>query len=214
MSTADAFIAPLFTEVLLTGLSRLRSGAPGELLLGSPWLTDVQLFPGIFAGTYPYLLADVDPADVATLCTFLATWVRNRGTATLLVQGYHPDNHPAKLQRYYNEQEFALLERCAEAGVEVLLGHRFHDKFLVVPDVVLSGSVNLTYSGLYKNRERLSLHTRDSAPHDYQTARAVCLNHITSARQAGPCRPPDQPFGVVASGSLGRIRQCYRGSWT
>ena len=49
----------------------------------------------------------------------------------------------------------------SNAGAQVLIGRGFHDKFVVVPDVVISGSANVTYSGLYLNRERLSLHNRE-----------------------------------------------------
>lgn len=214
MSTADAFVAPIFTEVLLTALSRLRSrGGAEELLIGSPWLSDVPLFPGIFSGTYPYLLPDVEPTQVGTLGAFVATWIASGGSCALLTQGYHPDNRPQKQSRYYNERELCFLARCQDQGAELLIGHGFHDKFLLVSDVVLSGSVNMTYSGLYQNRERLSLHTRSSVPNDFLSARTVCMNHIESARQAGPCDPPNHPYGTARPGTLARISAAYQPQW-
>ena len=101
-----------------------------------------------------------------------------------------PADWPRKSAARYNELEIELLRKCVNAGAQVLIGRGFHDKFVVVPDVVISGSANVTYSGLYLNRERLSLHNRSSAPHDYATARAVCENQIATAKAAGRCAPP------------------------
>ena len=214
MSSLDAFLAPVITEVLLAALAKLRmDGPPASLQLGSPWLSDVPLFPGIFAGSFPYLLPGVDAQEVSSLLPFLQTWTKSGGSATILVQGYEPGNWPSKSSRKYNLAELALLEQCLAVDMEVLLARRFHDKFLAVPGVVLSGSANMTYSGLYQNRERLNLHNADSTPADYATATTVCENHIATARQAGTCRPPRNPTGRVDRDGLRDIRHVYRGSW-
>jgi phosphatidylserine/phosphatidylglycerophosphate/cardiolipin synthase-like enzyme len=215
VSTTDAFLAPVVTEVLLTALARLlTSGPPAAVRIGSPWLSDVPLFPGIFAGSFPFLLPGVDPTDVSSVAALLSTWRRHGGDATLLVQGYHPSNWPRKASARYNELELALLAACLDAGVEVLLGQNFHDKFVVVPDVVISGSANVTYSGLYLNRERLSLHNHSSAPYDYMTALAVCDNQLATSRGAGPCSPPVNPVGVADVNALRALRACYGPTWT
>ena len=214
MSSTDAFIAPVFTEVLLTALSRFMGARePHELYIGSPWLVDVPLFPGIFVGTYPFLLPNIDPIQMGSLGAFVRTWIASGGSAVLLTQGYHPDNRPLKNRRAYNERELAFLSQCREAGAQILIAHRFHDKFLLVPDVVLSGSVNVTYSGLYQNRERLSLNTRSSSPNDFLSARTVCMNHVATARQVGPCAPPRNPCGIVEDESLERLQASFGGQW-
>lgn len=215
MSSTDAFLAPVMTEILLTGLARLRTdGPPAALQLGSPWLSDVPLFPGIFAGSFPFLLPGVGPQEVSSVSSFIHTWVRDGGKATLLVQGYGPKEWPRKANAHYNEQELELLARALDAGAEVLIAHDYHDKFITVPDVVVSGSANVTYSGIYLNRERLSIHNRSSAPNDYVSAEAVCNNHIATAQAAGICSPPFNPHGRASSASLAEIRRCYRSSWT
>ena len=216
MSTIDGFIAPVFTEVLLTALARQRAntGQAGALLIGSPWLSDVELFPGIFAGTFPYLLAGVEPEEVATLGEYLKCWRRAGGSATVVVQGYHKENEPAKTSRRHNERELGFLKRCHAAGIEVLIAHGLHDKFCLVPDAVLSGSANYTYGGMYHHRERLTLHNRASAPHDFDTARMACLNHASAARTAGACRPPNQPHGVAGTDTFDELIRCYQPVWT
>lgn len=215
MSTTDAFLAPVVTEVLLTALARLRTdGPPAELNIGSPWLSDVPLFAGIFAGSFPFLLPGVEPAEVTTVGSFIGTWIRNGGKAVVLVQSYDPSDWPRKSTSRYNELELDLLGKCLTFGAQVLIGHGFHDKFVVVPDVVISGSANVTYSGLYLNRERLSVHNQNSAPQDYATARAVCENQIATASAAGRCGPPHSPAGLVDGLSLSEIRRCYSASWT
>lgn len=215
MSTTDAFLAPVVTEVLLTALAQLRTdGPPAALRIGSPWLSDAPLFPGIFAGSFPFLLPGVEPTEVASIGSFVSTWIRNGGEASILVQGYDPTDWPRKSVARYNELEIDLLRKCLVGGAEVLIARGFHDKFLVIPDVVISGSANVTYSGLYRNRERLSLHNQSSAPYDYATARAVCENHIATARAAGRCAPPLNPAGLADACSLSEIRRCYNASWT
>ena len=215
MSTTDAFLAPVVTEVLLTALARLRSeGPPAALRIGSPWLSDVPLFPGIFAGSFPFLLPGIEPAQVSSVLSFLGTWMRNGGAATVLVQSYDSSAWPKKSAARYNEMELQLLARSLDFGAEILIASSFHDKFVLIPDVVISGSANVTYSGLYRNRERLSVHNQSSAPQDYATARTVCENHMATARASGPCHPPQQPTGVADKTSLTAIRACYSASWT
>lgn len=215
MSTTDAFLAPVVTEVLLTALARLRTdGPPAVLRVGSPWLSDVPLFPGIFAGSFPFLLPGIEPTEVASIGSFVSTWIRNGGEGSILVQSYDPADWPKKSAAHYNELELDLLRKCIDGGAEVLIARAFHDKFLVIPDVVISGSANVTYSGLYLNRERLSLHNQSSAPHDYATARAVCENQVATARAAGRCAPPHNPAGLADARSLSEVRRCYSASWT
>lgn len=214
VSTTDAFLAPVVTEVLLTALARLRSaGPPAAIRIGSPWLSDVPLFPGIFAGSFPFLLPGIEPAEVATIGSFVSTWIRNGGEASILVQSYDPADWPKKSAARYNGVELELLRKCLDCGAEVLIARAFHDKFLIVPDVVISGSANVTYSGLYLNRERLSVHNQSSATHDYKTARAVCENQVATARVVGRCNPPHNPVGIVDVHSLSEIRRCYSASW-
>lgn len=215
MSTTDAFLAPVATEVLLTALARLRTeGPPASLCVGSPWLSDVPLFPGIFAGSFPYLLPGVVPADVASMGALVSTWMRNGGRSTVLVQSYDPNDWPRKSVSRYNKMELTFLSRCLDSGAEVLIARGFHDKFVLVPDVVISGSANVTYSGLYLNRERMSIHNVSSSPQDYATAFAVCQNHMATARLAGSCRAPRPSAGCVSHQSLTEIPQCYSTSWT
>lgn len=214
MTSLDAFLAPVMTEVLLAALAKLRmDGPPASLQLGSPWLTNVSLFPGVFAGSFPYLLPGVDAHEVDSLLPFLQSWTNSGGSATLLVQGYEPGNWPSKTSLKYNDSELELLEECLAAGIEVLLGRGFHDKFLMVPGAVVSGSANMTYSGLYRNRERLNLHNADSTTSDHVTAASVCENHIATARRAGQCRPPHNPVGRVDMTSLHEIRRVYGSAW-
>jgi len=214
VSTTDAFLAPVVTEVLLTALARLRTdGPPAVLVVGSPWLSDVPLFPGVFAGSFAYLLPGVEPTEVSSMRTFIATWLKNGGEATILVQSYDPKDWPRKSAAYYNGLELELLGRCLSLGTEVLIGRGLHDKFVLIPDLVISGSANVTYSGLYVNRERLSIHNQSSAPQDYATARTVCENQIATARAAGRCAPPGNPGGIADEGSLLEIRRCYSASW-
>ncbi len=207
MSAVDGFLAPVVTEVFLTGLARLRAEGPGaHLYLGSAWLSNFPLFPGVFAGSFPYLLPDTEPKDVATIADVVATWVAYGGMVTILVQTYDKADWPKKDNAYHNLEEFLLLSRCLDAGADVLFGKGFHSKFIVCPDIVVSGSANMTYSGFYRNSEHLHVYRAKAGVQDYETERTACMNHIATASNLGLCIPPTSLTGRLLSDKLSTLR--------
>jgi phosphatidylserine/phosphatidylglycerophosphate/cardiolipin synthase-like enzyme len=184
MSAVDGFLATVITEVLLTGLARLRAeGANAHLFVGSAWLSNFPLFPGVFAGSFPYLLPDTEPSEVATIADVVSTWKASGGLVTVLVQNYDRSDWPRKDNARANAEELQLLERCLNAGADILFGKGFHSKFIVCPDVVVSGTANMTYSGYYRNAEQIHVYRSDGAPADYASERAACLNHVCGFRK-------------------------------
>src|SRR6476620_7303261 len=132
MSAVDGFLAPVVTEVLLTGLARLRDeGAGAHLYVGSAWLSNFPLFPGVFAGSFPYLLPDTEPSEVATIADIVSTWSMRGGKVNLLVQNYDRWDWPRKYNAAANAEELELLVRCLNAGANVLFGKSFHAKFIM-----------------------------------------------------------------------------------
>jgi len=213
MSAVDGFLAPVITEVLLAALAgQSESKEAHHLYLGSPWLSDFPLFAGVFAGSFPYLLPDAEPGDVQTIGDVLATWRKYGGDVTLIVQNYDRSDWPKKDQAARNVEELKLLERCVAAGVEVVFAKGFHSKFIVVPDVVVSGSANMTYYGFYRNFEHLHVHRRAIAQGDYETERQVCMNHVATARGLGSCAPPHKLTGRVAPSDILQIRETLNAS--
>jgi phosphatidylserine/phosphatidylglycerophosphate/cardiolipin synthase-like enzyme len=207
VSAVDGFLAPVVTEVLLTGLARLRAEGKGaHLSLGSPWLSNFPLFPGVFAGSFPHLLPDTEPSEVATIADVVATWRAYGGQVTVLVQNYGKD-WPKKDNAQRNQEELALLARCLTAGADVLFGKGFHSKFIVCPDIVVSGSANMTYSGYYKNSEHLHVYRAQAALKDYETERMACLNHVASASNLGLCVAPEKLTGRLVVENLSALRQ-------
>jgi phosphatidylserine/phosphatidylglycerophosphate/cardiolipin synthase-like enzyme len=207
MSAVDGFLAPVMTEVLLTGLARLRAeGGPAHLYVGSPWLTNFPLFPGVFAGSFPYLLPDTEPSEVATIADIVKTWRDHGGDVTIMVQNYDKSDWPRKDKATSNREELELLGRCLEVGAVVLFGKGFHSKFIVCPDVVISGSANMTYSGYYRNFEHLHVYRAQFAKGDYETERTACLNHVATAQGLGPCVPPANLTGQLLSANLSGLR--------
>ncbi len=196
MSAVDGFLAPVVTEVLLTGLARLRTeGTAAHLYLGSPWLSNFPLFPGVFAGSFPHLLPDTEPSAVATIADIVAAWKARGGLVTVLVQNYDRTDWPKKDNLRSNQEELRLLERCLDAGADVLFGKGFHSKFILCPDIVVSGSANMTYSGYYRNLEQIHVHRAGSAPTAYASERTACLNHVTTAEGLGLCVAPAHLMG-------------------
>lgn len=208
MSAVDGFLAPVVTEVLLTGLARLRAEGPGaHLYLGSPWLSNFPLFPGVFAGSFPYLLPDTKPSDVATISDVVATWIDYGGAVTILVQNYDTTDWPKKDNARRNQDELTLLERCLLAGAEVVFGKGFHSKFIVCPNIVVSGSANVTYSGFYRNSEHLHVYRAQGITQDYETEFAACLNHVATASNLGICLPPAMLIGHLLVENVSDLRR-------
>ncbi len=208
MSAVDGFLAPVVTEVLLTGLARLRAeGGESYLHIGSPWLTNFPLFPGVFAGSFPYLLPDTEPSQVATIADIVATWRAYGGAVTIMVQNYASSDWPKKDNAASNREELQLLSRCLEVGADVLFGKGFHSKFIVCPDIVVSGSANMTYSGYYRNFEHLHVHRAKAAKAEYETERTACLNHVASASGFGDCAPPAKLVGRLTMDNLGPLQR-------
>ncbi len=196
MSAVDGFLAPVVTEVLLTGLARLRAEGDGaHLYIGSAWLSNFPLFPGVFAGSFPYLLPETEPSDVATIADVVTTWITRGGLVTIVVQNYDKADWPRKDNPRANVEEFQLLQRCLFAGATVLFGKGFHSKFIVCPDVVVSGTANMTYSGHYRNVEQIHVYRSAGSSTDYASERAVCLNHVTTAQGLGVCVAPTNLTG-------------------
>jgi PLD-like domain len=207
MSAVDGFLAPVVTEVLLTGLARLRAEGGAHLQLGSAWLSNFPLFPGVFAGSFPHLLPDTEPSEVATIGDVVSTWRARGGFVTILVQNYDRSDWPRKDNATANAQELELLEHCLNAGAEVFFGKSFHSKFMVCPDVVVSGTANMTYSGYYRNVEQIHVYHSNDAPTDYASERAACLNHIVTAGHLGICEPPAHLTGRFLPKSGDALRQ-------
>jgi phosphatidylserine/phosphatidylglycerophosphate/cardiolipin synthase-like enzyme len=208
MSAVDGFLTPVVTEVLLTGLARLRAeGGGAHLYLGSPWLSNFPLFPGVFAGSFPYLLPDTEPSDVAAIADVVATWRAYGGPVTVIVQNYERTDWPRKDNASNNQDELKLLERCLDAGADILFGKSFHSKFIVCPDVVISGSANMTYSGYYRNVEQIHVYRSSGPGPDYASERTACLNHVATAEGHGPCEPPSRLTGRLLSAKVAALKR-------
>jgi len=100
-----------------------------------------------------------------------------------------------------------LLERCLEGGAEVLFGKSFHSKFIVCPDVIVSGTANMTYSGYYRNVEQIHLYRSSGAQTDYATERAACLNHVVTAEGLGLCQAPAHLTGRLLEANVKDLKQ-------
>jgi len=89
----------------------------------------------------------------------------------------------------------------------VLFGKSFHSKFIVCPDVAVSGTANMTYSGYYRNVEQIHVYRSSGAPTDYASERAVCLNHVVTAEGLGLCIAPAHLTGRLLQANIKSLEQ-------
>jgi phosphatidylserine/phosphatidylglycerophosphate/cardiolipin synthase-like enzyme len=160
------------------------------------------MFPGVFAGSLP----DTEPSEVATIADIVRTWKHHGGAVTIIVQNYGKSDWPRKDNAQSNKEELELLSCCLEVGAEVLFGKGFHSKFVVCPDIVISGSANMTYSGYYRNFEHVHVYRAQVAKAEYETERTACLNHLATAASMGQCVPPANLAGQLLSANLNVLR--------
>jgi hypothetical protein len=142
--------------------------SPGrEVWLVSPWITDVPLLDnraGSFDAVNPeWGHREIRLADVAVQ-------LMSGGTAVRIVT--RPDDH--------NEVFVRRLEEAADAAavrdlISVTMRERLHTKGILTSRGFLSGSMNLTYSGLDLNEEFI---TYDTDEQSLAVARLAFANYV------------------------------------
>lgn len=137
---ADALQALFVAELLAPS---------GPLWLVTPWISDVELVDnraGRFSGLFPGL-----PARWLRLAELLQHQLLRGGSVMVACR---PDSHNEAFTRQ-------LVRRADECGRAANLVVRYatdlHEKGILTKNLLLSGSMNLTYNGIHRLEEAVSL---------------------------------------------------------
>jgi hypothetical protein len=119
------------------------------LWLITPWISDVTLVDnrtGRFGGLLPGL-----PARWIRLAELLAHQLVRGGS---VVVACRPDPH----NESFTDQILRRAEECGRAAnVKVVHALDLHEKGILAKDLLLSGSMNLTYNGIHRLEESVTL---------------------------------------------------------
>jgi hypothetical protein len=141
----------VLVDVLALNLLAHRNGmrVPGQLHIAvlSPWLSDVEI--SMRAGSWHQQLTVGETDGQYSLASILADF---RGSGwevhvAVLAYGNNPSGLVKEPSFYGHERD--LLRRLVEKGVLVHLVPDLHAKGVVTPLAIVTGSTNLTSSGLF-----------------------------------------------------------------
>lgn len=148
-----------------------------EIYLLSPWISDVEFYlrPG------PWY-QNLTVGTVASSCTLQLCLTRfvEAGWAVhvaVLAYGKHSSGLTKDPQLFKHERR--ILPQLLQRGVRVFLLQDLHAKGVITPLGVLTGSTNLTTSGLYAQSQNANYFPHDHS--DFQANRTQLLAHFQGA---------------------------------
>lgn len=150
---------------------------PCELAVVSPWLSDVEL--ELRPGPWHQQLSvgTVDPGVTLSAC--LRAFVNKGWTVDVAVLAYDtPSRSGMRKSREEYSTEVRFLQGLLGGGVRVYLVPDLHAKGVVTPLGVITGSTNLTKSGLYAQVQNANYFAYDHA--DYAGNRTQLLHAFRS----------------------------------
>lgn len=152
---------------------------PREIAVISPWLSDVEI--GLRPGPWcQHLTVGVDVGSL-TLSECLKTFRRIHWLVEVAVLAY--GSSPSGLSKSPRDYpgELRLLDNLLTEGVFVYLVPDLHAKGLVTPLGLITGSTNLTHSGLYAQAQNANYFAHDHP--DYAANRIQLLSRFRGVVQ-------------------------------
>lgn len=150
-NAANSQLRELLSSALVCTLMRTYWPKNQAIYVCSPWISD---FP-VFDNRYGQFDALVPQA---------------RGTSKIrlgAVLGALGALAPVRIVSKKTEatRQFLAAQEFSQCDVQVrLAGDELHEKGLLTPDFYLEGSMNLTYSGVHINQEKVSFHAGSDRP--------------------------------------------------
>jgi hypothetical protein len=144
-NAASAQLRDLLSSALACVLIRSDWSSRPGVYVCSPWISDFPIFDNRY-GQFDALVPRARGASRIRLADVLIA-LAPVTTVRVLSKGTEAT------------RQFLASRDFARAGVEVrMAGKQLHEKGLLTPDFYLEGSMNLTYSGVHLNQEKVSYH--------------------------------------------------------
>jgi hypothetical protein len=145
-----------------------------EIAVVSPWLSDVEITMRVGAWHQQLTSGDVD--GQYTLESILKDFVSANWTVSVgvLAYGRNPSGLTKDPHSYEHERRF--LSRLLAAGVHVYFVPDLHAKGVVTPLAIITGSTNVTTSGLFAQSQNANYFAHDHP--DYAANRIQLLSRL------------------------------------
>ena len=152
----------LLASALLT--LTLPSADSRAVYFASPWMSDFILFDNRFrqvVGVFPAL---AERGEIRFSDYLLALGARR--TVRLIT------NHTATSDAFTSQLRIRLTERPESALAVRYAPSEAHEKGILAPSFYISGSMNITHSGVYVKGEKITYHAASELGEDYRLERA------------------------------------------
>ena len=174
----------IMTDLLALNLYAFSSGlalpGPRELAIVSPWLSNIEL--AMRPGNWYQLLTLGETRPNPDLLTCVQVFRDNNWRVQLAVLAYGTTNTSLAKRLEDYEAERRWLRLALELGAEIYLAPNLHAKGIVTPLGIITGSTNLTYSGLYAQSQNANYFPHDHP--EYADNRAQLLGRINICDRA------------------------------
>ena len=140
-------IVDLLAMNLLADQNGMNLGSEREIAVVSPWLSDVEI--ALRPGPWYQQLTVGEKITSSSLHTSLATFCRRGWDVHVAVLAYGNNSSGIVKQpdKFISERNF--LKKLIVLGAKIHLVPNLHAKGIVTPLAIVTGSTNLTNSGLY-----------------------------------------------------------------
>ena len=132
---------------LLAGKNGMMLPGRKEIAIISAWLSDVELFTR--PGPWGIQVAAGEVPGAITLAELLISFLNERWEVHVAVLAYGTSPSGLRKDRDQFPLERQLLQRLIDRGASVYLLRDLHAKGLVTPLGLVTGSTNITQSGLF-----------------------------------------------------------------
>ncbi len=139
-----------------------------QIILITPWIRDVPVDHAMWSPTSISAALGKDSSEIELLSDVL---VAMSTTLKFKIQICIRDEIGRTVPRRQStrvDQEYSMLRKLQDKGVQALKIHRSHKKMLITPVGATTGSMNFTYAGTRINRENNHFYFKSQEPEDYQ----------------------------------------------
>ncbi len=171
-------IVDLLAMNLLADQNGMHLGADREIAVISPWLSDVEI--ALRPGPWYQQLTVGERTGSSSLQMSLAAFCRRGWDVHVAVLAYGENSYGITKPPEKFNSERRLLKQLIEVGARVHLVPNLHAKGIVTPLAIVTGSTNLTNSGLFAQAQNANYFAFSHA--DFYANRVQLLatyQHIT-----------------------------------
>jgi hypothetical protein len=138
-----------------------------EIILISPWIRDVPIDNAVWAPSAISASLGVDSSEIELLSDVFIVLARKLNFRIQVCIRDEIGRTVPRSQSARVDQEYTMLRKLQDNGIQTLKIHRSHKKMFVTPIGAATGSMNWTYAGMRINRENNHFYFRTQDEEGY-----------------------------------------------